>query len=105
MHPQPFHLSEATCQKTKVAGLRFRVEINLNTPDRFPRDNFYALGVVYWPVGDGDRSFPSLVFLPKNKRAPLNTIIQNSRKKRTITTKMSSPKITLDIAPPFGECA
>jgi hypothetical protein len=54
-------------------------------------------------MGNFDKSSLFLLFLPKNKRAPLNTTIQNSRKKRTITIKMSSPKITLDIIPPLWE--
>jgi len=54
-------------------------------------------------VGNVDKRSLFLLFLPKNKRAALNTTIQNSRKKRTIAIKMSSPKITLDIIPPFWE--
>jgi hypothetical protein len=63
------------------------------------------LGGVYWSVDNGDKSSPFLLFLPKNKRAALNTTIQKSRKRRTNTIKMSSPKITLDITPPFWEYA
>jgi len=60
--------------------------------------------VVDQPVGNVDKNSLFLLFLPKNRRAPLNTTIQKSRKKRTITTKMSSPKITVGITPPFWEC-
>jgi len=60
--------------------------------------------VVDQPVGNVDKNSLFLLFLPKNRRAALNTTIQNSRKKRTIAIKMSSPKITLDITPPFWEC-
>jgi hypothetical protein len=44
-----------------------------------------------------------LLFLPKVRRAVLNTTIQNRRKKRTIIRITSSPIITLDIVPPFGD--
>jgi len=54
-------------------------------------------------MGNFDKSSLFLLFPPKNRRAALNTTIQNSRNKRTITIKMSSPKITLDIIPPFWE--
>jgi hypothetical protein len=50
-----------------------------------------------------DKSSLFLLFLPKVRRAALNTTIQNRRKKRTIARIMSSPKIILDIVPPFWE--
>jgi hypothetical protein len=53
-------------------------------------------------MGNFDKSSLFLLFLPKNRRAALSTIIQNSRKRRTITARMSSPKITLAIIPPSG---
>jgi len=44
-----------------------------------------------------------LLFLPKVRRAILNTTIQNRRKKRTIRRIINNPIIILDIVPPFGD--
>jgi len=44
-----------------------------------------------------------LLFLPKVRRAVLNTTIQNRRNKRTIIRITSSPIINLDIVPPFRD--